>query len=150
MNRVVLVRLWTVALVALGVCGCAHYKTVEERKQERYAAYAGLKDEWKAMVDRGEIAVGMPMDAVYIAWGKPSQVLTSETSEGHLITWLYQGVYLREYRYWTYREYYYPGGVYASPYLAFDYLPQSYVQAEVVFKDGVVKQWRKLPKPLPY
>jgi hypothetical protein len=31
------------------------------------------------------------MDAVYIAWGKPSQVLQGESSQGSTITWLYTG-----------------------------------------------------------
>jgi hypothetical protein len=122
--------------------------TVETRKQERSSAYAQLSPEFKSLVDQGRIKVGMPPDAVYIAWGKPSQILQGESSEGSVTTWLYHGTTYEEYRYWGYRPYYYRGpGYWSEPYLERDYVPRSYVQAEVIFQNGVVKSWRSLPRP---
>ena len=95
----------------------------------------------------GQIKVGMSMDAVYLAWGKPSQILAGESSSGATVTWLYHGTYLQEYRYWTYHHYCVGRGFYASPYLDYDYYPRSYVKAEVVFEGGKVKEWRSLPQP---
>src|SRR5262245_16535517 len=54
-------------LAALLFSGCAT-STIETRKHERYAAYAELPAEQKAAADTGQLKVGMPMDAVYIAW----------------------------------------------------------------------------------
>jgi len=131
--------------------GCAT-STIETRKQERYGSYSELPAEQKAAVDSGRIKVGMNMDAVYIAWGKPAEVLHSESSAGTLVTWLYRGSYLQPYRYWTHHcyyggGYYYGRGYYGAPYLAYDYYPQSYVSAEVIFADSVVREWRSLPTP---
>jgi hypothetical protein len=134
-------------ICALIFSGCKT-TTVETRKQERSTLYSQLSPEFKSLVDQGRIKVGMPADAVYIAWGKPSQVLQSESSEGSVTTWLYHGTTYEEYRYWGYRPYSYRGPYYWSePYLERDYIPRSYVQAEVVFQNGVVKSWRSLPRP---
>src|SRR5689334_18970243 len=73
------------------VSGCASTNTVKARKQERAGAYAALSPEMKTMVDQGQIKVGMPMDAVYISWGPPAQILQSENPAGASTTWLYNG-----------------------------------------------------------
>jgi len=137
-------KTWPLILLGgLLLVGCAT-STIETRKQERHGAYSELPAEQKAAVDTGKIKVGMSMDAVYIAWGKPADILTSESSKGTLVTWLYRGTYLQEYRYWTHQGYYYGRGYYSAPYLAHDYYPQSYVSAEVIFEGGAVKEWRNL------
>jgi len=136
-------------LIAFVLCGCAT-TTVESRKKERYTVYAELNDDFRALVDQGRIKVGMPMDAVYIAWGKPSQVVQSESSSGEMVSWLYHGTYLQEYRYWAYQPYFYGGHrhgyFYSAPYLDYDYVPMNFVRAEVTFQDGIVKSWRTLPQ----
>lgn len=139
-----------ILLVALGlVCGCAT-STVEKRKQERYGAYSALSPEVKGLVDQGKIKVGMSMDAVYVAWGKPSQILRGESAAGSTVTWLYHGFYLETYRYWSYRGSYYGYRCYPEPHLEFDYHPRSYVRAEIIFENDVVKEWRSLPQPQGY
>jgi hypothetical protein len=137
------------ALLGLLLSGCAH-TTVETRKQERASAYTGLSEEQRQLVDQGQIKVGMPMDGVYIAWGKPSQVVSEETPNGMLTTWLYQDTHLESYRHWTYGNYYYGRRGYSQPYLAHDYYARSFVSAEVSFQDGIVLQWRTLPYPVGY
>ena len=138
-------------VLGLLAAGCAT-STVESRKRERAAAYAALAPEWRSLVDQGQIKIGMPMDAVYVAWGKPSQVLNSESGGGTSTTWRYLGTSYQEYRYWSHSYYgaIRPGrgsGYYASPRLEYDYIPSSYVAAEVVFEQGVVKSWQNLAKP---
>jgi hypothetical protein len=133
-------------LSVLLLAGCAT-GSVETRRQERMTAYTALTPEQKDAVDHGKIKVGMSMDAVYIAWGKPSQILTSESSEGSTVTWLYHGTYLEEHRYWTYRGYYHRDRYYTSPHLSYDYYPRGYISAEVQFACGLVKEWRSLPQP---
>ena len=137
-------------LAGLLLCGCASpAQKLEARKKERYAAYAALAPEMKTLVDQGQIKVGLPMDAVFIAWGPPAQILTAQSAAGTTISWLYSGTYLQEYRYWSSRPFYYRryGDPYAGPYLQFDYLPQGYTSAEVIFENGLVKQWSSLPRP---
>lgn len=140
-----------ILLLGLLVTGCAT-STVEKRRQERYTSYAALPPETRALVDKGQVKVGMPMDAVYIAWGKPSQVVQGQAPDGTAVTtWIYYGTAWQEYRYWNYH--YYPGwryGYYAMPTLDYDYAPTSYVAAEVTFQNGVVKNWRSSTQPQPY
>jgi len=142
----------TFTLLLLAACafafgGCAR-STVESRKQERYAAYAGLPDDSRALVDQGKIKIGMTPDAAYIAWGKPAEILEGETPDGRITTWVYHGAYFEEYRYWSYQTVYHRDGyTYPTPYLQHDYLPRSYVKAEVRFKDGAVSEWQMFARP---
>jgi hypothetical protein len=123
-------------LALLALTGCAT-SSIESRRRERSAGYATLAPEVKSLVDQGQIRRGMTQDAVYIAWGKPSQVLQQEDQRGAITTWLYHGSYLEETRYWPYRA--------RVP--ANDYDIRSYINAEVVFQNGAVSSWRTLPKP---
>jgi hypothetical protein len=116
------------------LAGCAT-STVETRRHERGAPYASLPADMKALVDEGRIKVGMPMDAVYIAWGPPAQVLQSENQGGAATIWLYEGGWMEENRYWSRRR------------LETDYQPRTYVRAQVVFVNSVVKEWHTLPQP---
>lgn len=144
-------RIGLILLLALLASGCAT-STIEKRREERASTYSALTDEQRALVDQGKIQVGMTADAVYIAWGKPSQIVTGQTSDGKsMTTWLYFGTAWQEHRYWSY-HYYHPYGPYGypTPTLAYDYIPQSYVAAEVVFENGVVKSWKNLTQPPPY
>jgi hypothetical protein len=133
--------------LVMSLSGCAR-NTIEKRRAERYGAYTGLPPETRQLVDQGRIKVGMPMDAVYIAWGKPGQVLESETDEGHITTWLYEDTRLVPQYYWTYR--YYNNGPYGyrEPYYAHDYYVQGYMSAQVIFEKGAVKAWQTLPSPV--
>jgi hypothetical protein len=122
--------------------------TVESRKQERLDAYSSLTPEQKNSVDSGQIKVGMPMDAVFIAWGKPSQILDAETSSGPQVRWLYAGSYMQSVTYWSYPGYGWSyHRVYGGPELIHDFAVRDYIRAEVVFEGGIVKEWRALPQP---
>ena len=135
------------ALIALFTAGCAT-STIESRKQERYAAYSNLAPEQRNAVDQGQIKVGMPMDAVYIAWGKPSGLVSGEAQEGPVVTWLYHETYYDYYPYypyWSYGYCYGPRPFYGPYYFGYGYQPRSYVRAEVHFLNGLVREWRSLP-----
>jgi len=134
------------ALAGAFLGGCAT-STIESRKKERYNAYTELSAEHRGAVDAGQIKVGMPKDAVYIAWGKPHQVLVSESSAGKQEVWIYMGTYLQGYSYWGLRPYCGPYRYYSGPHLYYDYMPVSYPRAEVIFEKDLVKQWRTLPQP---
>lgn len=148
MNRMdTAIKTWVLAgLAILLVTGCKT-STVQSRKQERASAYQELGAEMRQLVDNGQIAVGMPMEGVYIAWGKPDQILRGESPTGRTVVWIYHGTVMQEYRFWNYRHYGYGRGFYPEPYLDIDYLPRDYTRAEVVFEDGKVKSWRTLARP---
>ena len=138
-------------LLALFSASCAT-SNINSRKQERYSAYAALTPEQRALVDRGAIKVGLTADAVYIAWGKPSQIMATESSAGAATVWIYSGTVWREQRYWAYHSYYAGryGYVYPTASLSYDYVPVPYTSAEVVFENGVVKSWRNVTPPQTY
>lgn len=127
--------------------GCVS-TSIDRRRQERLVGYNGLTFEQRLAVDSGEVKVGMNEDAVYIALGRPSQVLLGENSSGTTTTWLYFGTAFDEYRTWNvpYSTYY--GRWYSPPYISYHYAPRNYVRAEVHFEAGLVKEWRSLPPPI--
>lgn len=135
-------KLFLLALSVLLV-GCSTTKKFDERRTERIAAYNSLPPQMKAAVDHGEIKVGMPEDAVYIAWGPPGEILKSANERGESTRWLYYGTYMQENRYWTGSR----GRGFPSERLEYDYIPRDYVSAEIVFANGVVKSWTMRPRP---
>lgn len=139
------------AVTVLICCGamltaCAT-STVDKRRSERMAAYQELTPEFQKLADTGEIKVGMPKDAVYIAWGKPDDITYSETVGGKLETWLYYERYMKEYRYWNYRSVSRSDGEYLIRHLDTEYNPESFLKAELVFSGGKLVRWNTLPKP---
>lgn len=144
-NRLNIVKFIFLSLSLLLV-GCATTNTFEKRRAERLPAYSALSPELKALVDKGEIKVGMPQDAVYIAWGPPAEILKSENEQGAMTRWLYYGSYLQEQRYWTGSRGGYGRG-FPSERLEYDYIPRDYVSAEIVFLNGIVKSWTMRPRP---
>jgi hypothetical protein len=136
-----------VKLIVLGLSlllvGCATTNTFEKRRVERAAAYNSLSPDLKTAVDQGQIKVGMTEDAVYIAWGAPSEILRSADQSGEVTRWLYYGSYMQENRYWTGSR----GRGFPSERLQYDYIPRDYVSAEIIFSNGVVKSWTMRPRP---
>jgi len=131
----------------LSFAGCAH-STIESRRNEKISAYQVLTPEQKKLVDEGQIKVGMTADAVYIAWGPPSEVLETEDQHGHAIIWRYYGSWMQENRYWAYRETSRGGpDLFLERYLTSDYNPRDYVRAEIVLVSGIVQSWHTLPRP---
>jgi hypothetical protein len=124
-------------LTSLLLTGCAT-SSIETRKRERAAGFSALSPEFQRLVSDGQIRRGMSEDAVYIAWGKPAEILHQEDQNGLATIWVYLGGWMQETRYWyPYQRY---------PYT--DYQPRSYVRAEITFINGVVEAWHTLPQPL--
>lgn len=139
--------LWLVWLT--GCAGSAtDPKQIAKRREERAAAYAALTPEQQALVNRGQIQVGMPEDAVYIAWGKPSQTLQRGDATGEETLWLYSGSTTDQYISWSYVEV--PGRdgrMFLDRVTTTDYAFRDYVSARLVFRSGKVTSWEMLPKP---
>jgi hypothetical protein len=127
------VKLFLVICPCLIALGCAT-STIESRKKERLAGYIALPADQRRLVDQGQIKVGMSTDAVFIAWGPPSEILDTENEQGHWTTWVYHGQVMEESRYWTYRETARDGITFLERHLESDYFPRSYVRAEINFQ----------------
>jgi hypothetical protein len=135
------------ALAILFLTGCAT-SSIETRRAEKISAYHNLNPEERQLVDAGQIKVGMSSDAVYIAWGPPSEVLESEDQNGRVTSWRYYGSWMQENRYWAYRETRRGhDDLYLERYLVSDYQPRDYVRAEILLQNGRVISWRTLPRP---
>ena len=136
-------------VAALLFGGCATPSTIESRRNEKLSAYSTLAPEEQQMVDQGQIRIGMTSEAVYIAWGQPSEILESEDPQrGRVSTWRFYGSWMQESRYWAYRETSRGGNdLYLERYLVSDYQPRDYVRAEINFQNGRVLNWRTLPRP---
>lgn len=135
-------------LLALAVvAGCASNKGLEKRRAERATPYAALSPEFRELVDKGQIKVGMNTDAVYIAWGEPAEILQSESPGGAVTTWIYYGGWMEETRYWSYRQVGHGRDLCLERCLINDYQPRTYARAQLVFINGALKEWRTLPRP---
>lgn len=150
-GRLIVMRLpfsFPAALVVVALAGCATPSTVATRRTERTAAYSALPETERALVDQGQIRSGMGEDAVYIAWGRPAQVLKSGDASGERTTWLYHATATDSYHYWSYREQTRKdGSTFLDRSMQTDYNFRDYVSAELVFRDGKLDRWRMLPKP---
>jgi hypothetical protein len=88
---------------ALGICaislsfilaGCS---TVDSRIQEKPAAFQRLSASDQALVRDGKIREGMSRDAVYIAWGEPSEHAPGRNRGQIVDTWIYYATVAGEY-----------------------------------------------------
>jgi hypothetical protein len=118
------------ALLAL-LAGCANPGA---RIKDNPAAFSGLPPEQQALVQKGEIGLGMPEAAVELALGRPDRVTEHTDASGLTRIWHYTdveyadnpGFYRRQY---LYDPFLYPG--YFAPAIETD-------RVRVVFKDGKV------------
>jgi len=125
-----------VLAAALFAAGCASTDTIATRRQAHASGYEMLGPEMKAAVDQGLIKAGMSKDGVLIAWGKPSQSVHAGNASGESTTWIYQGGYIQETRFWGPNRMHYA------------YTPLTYVRAQVVFVNDVVQSWQTFPEPV--
>jgi hypothetical protein len=68
------------------VSGCS---TVESRIAEHPDVYHSLSARQQQLVANGQIATGMPRDAVYLAWGSPDQRVEGAMRREMTETWIY-------------------------------------------------------------
>ena len=66
--------------------GCS---TPNEWPSTKSAALSGLSTADRQLVGRGDIHNGLSKDAVYVAWGHPSQTTVNQTARGPQECWTY-------------------------------------------------------------
>lgn len=136
---------WLLVVAALG---CTTTSTVATRRQEKAAAYAALSAELRAAVDEGRLKTGMSEAAVYIAWGKPAQVLRSGDATGERTVWLYHGTTSDNYLVWRYQTMLRPdGSTFLDRTLDRSLDVREFVAAELTFQAGSLTSWRTLAQP---
>src|SRR5712691_4843730 len=74
------------AASALILTSCS---TVESRVSNHPEIYQGLSGNDQALVSQGQIRVGMPQDAVWLAWGSPEQKAIGNMRGRATETWVY-------------------------------------------------------------
>ena len=74
------------AAVTLLLSGCS---TVESRIADHPDIYHSLSPRQQQLVTNGQIAPGMPRNAVYLAWGSPDQRVEGAMRREMTETWIY-------------------------------------------------------------
>ena len=92
-----------IPLILLATAVVTACSTVGTRKSERADAYNELSARYRALVDEGFIDVGMNTNAVYIAWGKPYQIMRVDFPSGERTVWVYTGAASEQVPSWQYR-----------------------------------------------
>jgi len=147
------------------VAGCT---TVETRISERPEAFRSMSPRDQTLVQQGRIREGMSQDAVYIAWGPPSQRAPGRNRGSIVETWIYDATAVGDYPgpffygspYGYGLGYGYFGGGYRSRFyrqLFYDpfYDPFFYSHANIIrypdrtvsFQNGRVIAYQFLPAP---
>ncbi len=78
------------AALALALTGCS---TINSRIHERAAVFYSLDPEIQQQIRHGQVGVGYTTDMVYMALGRPTQLVNRVTSDGSATTWIYQSYY---------------------------------------------------------
>lgn len=123
--------------------------TPQARIQQAPHLYAQLSSKQKALVERGQISEGMSPNAVYLAWGRPSEEYRGSEHGKSTLRWDYTSsrpVYTSSFwggygygPYYGYRGYY--GGYYGGgPEVI--YMP--YESARVLFINDRVTKWERI------
>ena len=126
-------------ICALLLFGCATPNDIQSRKHERASDFAKLKPAEQLAAEQGRLTPGMSTTAAYVAWGKPSEVI----SEAGVTTWIYRRPELKEHRAIVI------GTVDRTQAFSEEtstLYPHEIVAGRIVFENGLVKEW-SLPPP---
>ncbi len=83
-----------VSLTVFFIAGCT---TIDTRISERRESFSRMSPRDQALVQQGTIREGMSQDAVYIAWGPPSQRIPGRYRGSIVETWVYDATAAGDY-----------------------------------------------------
>jgi hypothetical protein len=92
-----------IPLILLATAIAAGCASVGSRKAERVSAYNALSARHRALVDEGLIDAGMDTNAVYIAWGKPYEIMRVDFPTGERTVWVYTAATSEQVSSWQYQ-----------------------------------------------
>ena len=126
----------------LFLCNCS--STIQSRIDENPKMFNSLSGSQKSAVYNGRILKGMPMDAVYLAWGKPDGIKEGNINGKNVEKWRYssnmpvmnQNIIYGGHHYY-HSDYY--GPFYNST--SIGYIP--YTSAIVQFENRKVTSWEQ-------
>jgi len=147
----------TLGTLAIASAGCQS-SGVAQRRAQRIEVYQSFDAATRRLVDKGGIQNGMDTNAVFIAWGQPTDAFTiGLPGGGQRLIWNYEEKWAYEFKRRTRAA---PSPVYTmAPY---GYTPQptyqrgeterwripiTYVSKSVTFSEGKVMEWKKLKPP---
>src|SRR5262247_972387 len=96
MKRRFFVRASTLGLATAAII-LTNCSTPQTRISEHPDLYQSLSHRDQALVNQGQIRIGMSRTAVWLAWGSPDQKMMGNMGRGLTETWLY--VYYATYPY---------------------------------------------------
>jgi hypothetical protein len=135
---------WCVGTLAVVAAGCQS-SGIGQRKAEREAAYQSLNAGSRKLVDKGKIRDGMDTNAVYMAWGLPTDAFTLDVPGQQRLIWNYEEK-------WTYgRSRIVPAGSSGGrPRYSMESwrVPITYVAKSATFENGKIIQWKKYDPPV--
>jgi hypothetical protein len=143
-NRMRHATMLLVATGALLLSACA--STPMTRIKDNPQIFNSLPTQYKNSVERGQLEVGMPPSAVFLAWGHPNSVSEGQVNGKSTVRWLYTSlkpVITPAPTFW--------GGGYWGPYPGFYrgyhyYNDVTYIPVNtgfVLFVNGKVNSWEK-------
>lgn len=90
LGSVVMKTMLSALTAAIVMVSCAP-STPQTRIQQSPQMFARLSDKHKSLVERGQITRGMEPDAVYLAWGQPSNTMMGSHKGRESERWDYTG-----------------------------------------------------------
>ena len=133
-------------LIIFALAGCS---TVESRIKERPEVFNNLPEKQKTLVTQGEVTEGMRPDAVYLAWGRPDQVISGSERKQPIEEWIYEANRTEVVS--SYRPVPIFYGRHGRFYVGWDYvfdpviISQPYPYKSIRFENGRAVAWRRTP-----
>ena len=135
----------TLSVLAQMIAGCQS-SGVAQRRVERTGAYQSMDAAMRNLVNQGKVQNGMDTNAVFIAWGPPTDAFTVDIPGGQRLIWTYE-------KEWVYEgKRFLPRGSdeYGRPIYAIERWrrPITYAARSATFADGKVIQWKRYDPPV--
>jgi len=127
------------------VAGCQS-SGVARRRAQRIDAYSTFGAETRNLVNKGRIQNGMDTNAVFIAWGRPTDAfIVNVPGDGQRLIWNYEEKWFYERKRQVLR-----GSSYGRPIYGIERwrLPITYAARSATFAGGKVIQWKKYDPPV--
>lgn len=157
-SLLMLTRLAMAALVAMLVTSCASNNTPQKRIERNPQQFMSLSPKDRELVTNGAIREGMNKEAVFLAWGLPSQTSVGRSGGREIEQWTYQsqrpvrvmttgfgmgmgyGYGMGGYGPWGYG---YPGYGWGPTFgMGSDIVYVPYTSGVVSFRNGRVSEWK--------
>ena len=138
--------LWVGALGTLVLVAGCQSSGVARRKTQSMEAYLALDAATRRLVDKGKIQNGMDTNAVFIAWGPPTDVFSVDIPGGQRLVWNYEEPWFYEGKRLVPRG----SDRYGRPIYAVERwrVPITYLAKSVTFAGAKAIQWKKYDPPV--